>query len=431
MAQYARHTLLLTGTPYRADNKKLVLADYVEGSDGRLRLVSHAEARYRDGIGARPEPYLRRFEMSLTEIHVKLINSDDQTTYENNTSSPDLYRYMESLKPALRRPDVWQSVSDKVVQRLRFMQRINPEYRALVACMEQSEARQVAGYLRRQYPNLRVELATSDDGPIAEKALRKFKAERADVLVTVRMAFLGYDCPKITVVGVLTNYRDPGHLMQLVFRGGRVWDPKLSGQAAKDQRLHIVTTDDPKMRMFLDYLKREEDKGIKEREEGVGGTGGGGLPGDDNPCSVTDAFATTTTVESETGSVEDDDRELLESLLHSIGPITTVSQLAEAAEQLGLFQRQGGLSTPSPSTARAPKTEQEIVKECKSRASGDVGAYLRRLGYEPSDGNYQKKRQQITSEINRAFGINSTEVLTTKERAREYEKHVKQWISER
>jgi hypothetical protein len=40
---------------------------------------------------------------------------------------------------------------------------------------------------------------------------------------TVRKAFIGYDCKMITVVGVLTNYRDMGHLMQLVGRGLRTW----------------------------------------------------------------------------------------------------------------------------------------------------------------------------------------------------------------
>jgi hypothetical protein len=33
-----------------------------------------------------------------------------------------------------------------------------------------------------------------------------------DILATVRMAFIGYDSPQITVVGILTHYRDRGHL---------------------------------------------------------------------------------------------------------------------------------------------------------------------------------------------------------------------------
>ncbi|MDX3697052.1 hypothetical protein PV726_43845 [Streptomyces europaeiscabiei] len=44
-----------------------------------------------------------------------------------------------------------------------------------------------------------------------------------DILVTVRMAFIGYDCPQITVVGILTHHRDRGHLMQMVGRGLRMW----------------------------------------------------------------------------------------------------------------------------------------------------------------------------------------------------------------
>ncbi len=115
----------------------------------------------------------------------------------------------------------------------------------------------------------------------------------------------------------------------------------------------------------------------------------------------------------------------------SFGPLTTVTQLAEVAEQLGLFKRDVAPTVTIPAAARPAQTEQEIVKDCKSEAAGHVGAYLRRLGYEPSDGNYQRQRMRVTKDINRSFGINSTEVITTKERAREYVAHVKQWVSDR
>lgn len=431
MAQYARHTVLLTGTPYRADKKKLVLADYEQGPDGRLRLISHANARYRDGVGATPEPYLRRFEMSLTRANVELTN-DDGETYEDETTSPKLYEYMSSLKPVLRRSEVWQPVVDGVVQRLRFMQRINPNYRALVACMEQSEARAVANYLRSTHPGLKVVQALSEDGPKAEAALREFRTEKADVLVTVRMAFLGYNCPEITVVGVLTNYRDEGHLMQLVFRGGRVWDPAKSGHPAKEQRLHIVTIDDPRMTAFLNYLKNEQDKGIRESDDGNRPVCGGGLPGDPSPWEVTDAYATLTRVEGADGSVSSDDLELLEAVLHTIGPITTVTQLADAVEKLGLLKelpKDGGLFPPPSPSARAPMTEAEIVKQAKGEASEAIGEFLRRRGYKPSDDNYKPARARLTKQINRAFGISSTEAISTKEQARDYLGHVRSWLA--
>jgi len=440
MAQYSRHALMLTGTPERADQKKIVLADYREGPNGNLYIISHASAKYRDGIAATDEtgrhsPYLRRFEMSLTSIHVRLENSEDQEliqVYEGETSDPALYKYMESLKPVLRRPDVWQPVVDDTVKRLQLVQKINPEHRALIACMEKNDARAVYNYLRDRHKGLRVELAVSEDGPLAEKSLRNFKHGPADVLVTVRMAFLGYDCPKITVVGVLTNYRHQAHLMQLVMRGGRVWNPAESGVAGPDQRLHIVTTDDPKMRAFLAYLRTEETAGIREIGEG----GGGGIGDGASAWRVTDAYVTKTAVESDTATVDADDRQLLEAVLHQIGPIVTVSQLAEAAEQLGLLFKGPAPEVPAQPAAvqvgRPPETEREIVDRCKSEAHSLIGGHMRTLGYEPADGNYQRVRARVTREINSDFehsGIKSTEVITTKERARAYVAHVRSWIA--
>lgn len=428
MARYARHTLLLTGTPYRADGGKLVLTDYLADDAGRQRLVAHVEARYRDGIGARPEPYLRRFEMTLTTMGVRLENNLKRRAFESDTADPELYRYMNSIKPALREESVWQDVLDRTVSRLQFMQRINPGYRALVACMEQREARQAQAYLRERYPQLRVALALSDDGVEAETALRKFRVEPADILVTVRMAFLGYDCPQITVVGVLTNYRNHGHLMQLVFRGGRVWDAKVSGHPARDQCLHIISTDDPKMRQFLDYLRTEQDAGLALTPNGTGNGGGGS--GGSNPWVVADAYPMTTTIESDTVTVSDFERQQYEALLERYGPITSVAQMAAVGEEL----RRIGLGVPTDSGSaappRAPRPEKDIVKRCKSEASGYIGSYLKQQGHETSDHNYRLVRQRVTTAINQAFGVRSTEVITTKERAREYLAHVKRWVTE-
>src|SRR5690606_39677784 len=123
---------------------------------------------------------------------------------------------------------------------VRSKQKIHPDYRGLISCMEQRDAKQVASYLQQAYPGLRVSLAISEDGPEAERALRDYQVKGGDILVTVRKAFIGYDCPQITVVGILTHYRDPGHLMQLVGRGLRTW----SGVEARSQSCRVIAPDD-------------------------------------------------------------------------------------------------------------------------------------------------------------------------------------------
>lgn len=90
MHEYARHTLLLTGTPNRADNQRLILADYEPHPTDPKRevLVHHAEAKYSNGIA---EGYLRKFEMRLTNARVsKRTLADDvgRGTASSSTTCP-------------------------------------------------------------------------------------------------------------------------------------------------------------------------------------------------------------------------------------------------------------------------------------------------------------------------------------------------------
>lgn len=436
MAQYALHTMLLTGTPYRSDGKKLILTDYREDERGKLHPITHAQARYRDGIARDPEQvkrgegYLRQFESSHTDYHVTLTKADDSDQVEEDVSSPELRRYVESLKPILDKPEVWQPVIDETILRLRSTKRVNPSYRALVSCMEQKHARKAAEYIRTKYPDLSVELAVSEDGPAAEIALRDFKSQPRDVLVTVRKAFIGYDCPEITVVGILTNYRDIGHLMQLVGRGLRVWKEKASGHAGHLQRCHIVTLDDPEMQKFITYLKKEQDAGLAERGEG---NGGGDAPERrDREWVVEDVYATTTRSESLDRAVPPDDYSLYAAALNQLGPVDTPGKVAEL---LHLFAMPTPVATDSssvtsPRTA-TPKTEDEKVKEYKGRASGLIGSHLVERGHTPDMPSYKAVRKTVTFQINSSFGITSTSAITTADEARRYASHVMDWVQQR
>ncbi|MFD0902363.1 DEAD/DEAH box helicase family protein [Actinomadura sediminis] len=265
MHAYAAHTLLLTGTPYRADGRKLILADYGDlDTDGKQLLIRQVEATYEDGI---EEGYLRRFEMQMHDGWVTEtdVAGEFSTRYR-------LSKREASLKPIMRLPSTWQPLTDRVVQAVKEKQILNPDYRGLISCMERRDAEAVRDYLAAVHPELRVYIAVSSDGAAAQKALQDFKDKPADILVTVRMAFIGYDCPKITVVGVLTHYRDPGHLMQLIGRGLRTWD----AEPSREQSCRVIAPDDPRMQAFLAMLKEQSEEGVRRRKERDGDTAGPG-----------------------------------------------------------------------------------------------------------------------------------------------------------
>lgn len=440
MAAFARHTILLTGTPKRADGKPLAIAEYTNPADdptgkGRRYLKTHARATYADGVA---QQYLREFEAAMHKGNVSVRDKLTNELTEYEISTPKAKKDRAALADILREPDVWQPIVDKTVQRLRVAQKANPNYRALVACIRKDEARDVADYLRVHYPNLRVEVSLSDDGlGESERALRDFKAQPRDVLVTVRKAFIGYDCPQITVVAVLTNYRDKGHLLQLVGRGMRVWNPKDSGQPARFQRCHIITLDDPAMQQFIDYLRVQQDEGLAQRGDDLDGHGDDDSPGESRKV-LEHAEVTSIAVESNTGSVDEDDAQLYDGVLDELGPIDSPDKVQRLLDLLQVkavrvdtpVTEQESLFTTHPRPAGTPKTDQELIEDCKGDAAREIGQHMRRLGDQPSDRGYGDKRARITNQINRSFGIDKTEEITTLDHARRYLAHVRRWAIE-
>lgn len=142
----AAHTLLLTGTPYRSDGQPLILAEYDEpDEEGKRRLLHHAKADYRDGVR---EGYLRRFEATLQEARVR------RKQVDNTVIEYDLSAKGDDLREVLRKPEVWQPIADRVVADVREKQRVNPEYRGLISCIEQNDAKAVYRYLSGKYDDL-------------------------------------------------------------------------------------------------------------------------------------------------------------------------------------------------------------------------------------------------------------------------------------
>jgi hypothetical protein len=299
LSRYAFHTLLQTGTEHRADGEPLVLCDehYADPGNGEIRgpLIPHAEGTYGR---ARELYYLREFEVDYIDDHVEVESLDgkDRTEYELSQSP----KYLAQI---LRREPVWKPLCDKVVERLQERQKIWGGYKGIICCMDQNHADEVFRYLTTRYPHLkgRTLLAISRDQGEALSRLRDFrdyneKGEPSpyDLLITVRMAFIGYDCKEITVLGILTNYRDKGHLFQQVGRALRVLPDRDYGE----QVCWIVAPKDPLMRKFIAWLKDERKRGTR----GPGPDGPG--PGDPQ-MYVRDAYATTMSAEGLGDTIED------------------------------------------------------------------------------------------------------------------------------
>lgn len=406
LQELAAHTLLLTGTPYRSDGQPLVLADYDEpDAEGKCALQHHAKADYRTGV---TEGYLRRFEATLHEARVRWKHVDNTVTeYDLSANGAD-------LPEVLRKPEVWQPVADGTVAGVREKQRIHAEYRGLISCMEQSDARAVYSYLTGRYPGLRVLKATTEDGPAAESALRQFQTpDGGDIMVTVRKAFIGYDCPQIAVVGVLTHYRDWGHLEQLVGRGLRTW----SGQPSRSQSCRVIAPDDPAMTKFIEYMRGESEQGLRERERREE-SGERPNPRDDELGYVESAHTTTARVVSNDTELDNEQRLLIEAIKHEIGASEDVTILARFAEQLGLAiprTEQGHENEYQPGPGGVPLTEKEQIAAIGVQVEEEIRDVLTAQGILGGRPDYRSHIQRLTREVNRLAGRKQPDCRTVEQ----------------
>ena len=419
MHEFAAHTLLLTGTPYRADNRPLVLSSYSEEDveDGKARLVRDVEATFADGID---QEYLRRFEFQLLDGVVTETDVARTWSQQYSLSAKDV-----ELSKVLRLPTTWTPMVDRVVQSVREKQILNPQYRGLISCMEQREAEAVANYLKTQYPSLRVFVALSADGKQGQDALQHFKVQPADILVTVRMAFIGYDCKQITVVGVLTHYRHEGHLMQLIGRGLRVWDK----EPFTEQSLRVIAPDDLPMQEFLNRLKAAEEDGLRRRAERQKAEGGDGN-GDQQALSFIEASRMTKT-RAVSLDAEVDDKELrdIEDAKARFGLTDDVTSIAAAMEWLGKRQKpeepdeadwSGGetLFPAAAPLASTPMTDAQQIARIGKQVSVEVRGYLGDRGILAAAQGYGTFASKVTATVNKTAGYAAGEARTVEQAER-------------
>jgi superfamily II DNA or RNA helicase len=115
------------------------------------------------------------------------------------------------------------------------------------------------------------EIATSDDGPGARRAIADFKRGAFPALVTVGMAYEGLSVPEITHIACLTQIRSKEWLEQMQARANRVAPGKRQGWCFA-----------PKDRAFLDAWAKIEREALTPLADDMGGFDFGPSAGPDS-----------------------------------------------------------------------------------------------------------------------------------------------------
>ncbi|MEM8485053.1 MAG: hypothetical protein AAF564_05865, partial [Bacteroidota bacterium] len=262
LVEYAEFVIIMTGTEVRTDRKK-ILPKYItyeertgDNGEKKLYLVPDVLARYTDGVR---DGYLRKFWYNLVDVSYSKVFSD--RTEQVNIEYED-----GSIKKAVKHPEVWQALVDKGVERLlEGKQNIDQRLCELITAVDQAHARKIHRYLLEKYPRLKSLIAVSDDGAKAKNNLEDFKQGGYDILVTVKMAYVGYSYKWLMYWVCASHYRA---FLDLEQTSGRIIRTlPASTIPLKKQLAEVIAPSDVRMRNFLIYMKECSDRGIGEREE--------------------------------------------------------------------------------------------------------------------------------------------------------------------
>lgn len=261
LAARAAFTFVLSGTPYRADGNPLILARYAPpDATGFRALSAHVTADYLAGVRA---GYLCEFAATL---------HDGEGIWEYLGEAPEtlaLSTLDSGLGRVLRQRGYWEPLVDRFVEKLRdYQAEVHPQTCGLIAAARQDQATEIVNYLRQAHRGMRVLLAVSDEDA-AQDNLRRFQQGKADILVTVAMAHVGFDHQPIKVILPLTTVRSEAWLRQLFARGLRMWNgPDGEPVVERDQQTcWIIAPDDPQLVVMVEQLRAESRAGVQARDE--------------------------------------------------------------------------------------------------------------------------------------------------------------------
>jgi superfamily II DNA or RNA helicase len=219
--------LNLSGTLWRSDPREAIsTVRYRTVDENRLESLVDFEVTVGELV-ARGE--LRPIDLYRLRAHVRLADYRNLEHLEGDLSDLD-EKPARAAMASLASISGWRSsFVAAVLDRLEVANRAleGHHVKGLIVANRQDAARAFHAEVNRQMieRGLRplAELAVSDDGPDAQRALEEFAArKRVGVLCTVDMAGEGYDCPDIAVIGWASNKLTSLYVRQVTARAMRV-----------------------------------------------------------------------------------------------------------------------------------------------------------------------------------------------------------------
>jgi superfamily II DNA or RNA helicase len=249
----AAYLLLMTGTLERGDGKKIAFIKYDEIGNGYKpdmqpdNETAIIEYSRRDALA---EKAIIPLSFHLSDGHAEWVDIDgferecDIKKAPKNIASQALFTALstgfadELLSAGLQH---WQEIK-----------KYNPKSKLLVVTSNYNLAKKTARSLLAM--GLKSDIATSHESDQAQKAIKDFKSDRLDILVTIAMGYEGLDVPDITHIICLTNIRSTPWIEQMVARAVRIQN----SIPYESQVGYIFAPDDVFFREIVKKIEKEQ-----------------------------------------------------------------------------------------------------------------------------------------------------------------------------
>lgn len=266
----ANYTLLMSGTLWRTDGTRIPLVSY-ERRDGKLYPLADISYSVRDAVADRavlPTEWCNHG--GIVEYRH---NGEPQTLdmLSNDGDEED----SRKVRTFLSGEKTVGKLLDDMVAHWRDHCRRTYSSRMIVMADDTTQAKRWRQYLQEKH-SVSCVLATCKE-EAAGRQLRHFRERKhGQCLVTVAMAYVGFDCPDLTHLAYLSATRAPSWMLQSFARVSR--HDRNAPVDYDRQHAYVFCPDDERIRRFFAWLRREQDEGVADRQR-RGGNGTRTPPG--------------------------------------------------------------------------------------------------------------------------------------------------------
>lgn len=256
----ATHVLAMTGTIERHDGTKIPFIEYERRGDREFPIADVTYSR-RDAL--REQAVLKMDWELLGGTATYWKNGVD---YKVDIEYAMSYEKTDVFKTIFTEGEWWRELIERGFQSWSVFREQVYKSTMIVICEFQSVADRVAKYIREKYA-LTVDVAT-DDKPNASDILRDFRERRGgDVLVTVAMAYEGFDSPHSSHLVCMTHKRSKPWLDQAFARVVRIYRDE--DVPYESQRGFIFAPRDPWMVQIVEAMQEEQLLGVDANRDPV------------------------------------------------------------------------------------------------------------------------------------------------------------------